>query len=128
VSHPLAALGGYNGCICLEIGGRIVIGAGGGQRFGISHSGGSGWVAGNVVAEPNHTYLMVVRITCRSGPDKIGLFINPPLGPSLPATPDAVRSDDDLGAFIDCDFGGGVPCQFDELRYGTSSASVTPTR
>jgi hypothetical protein len=85
-------------------------------------------VLSNIVAQPNTTYFLVVRVTFKDGPDTIDLFVNPPVGQPLPATPDVTKSDEDLGTVVGFNLGGSIRSQYDEFRVGTSYGAVSPTR
>jgi hypothetical protein len=126
VLDPIAGSDPYFGFV---INGKVFAGAGGSPPyFGLSLDGGSGAILSNIVAQQNQTYFLVVRITFKDGPDVIDLFVNPPLGQPLPATPDVTKSDVDLGTVVGFNLGGSLRSIYDEFRVGTTYGAVSPTQ
>ncbi len=77
----------------------------------------------------NTTALLVVRLTFAAGAtDTMSLWVNPPLGGPLPATPDATLTIGADWSFNQLNFRPLVlgTMTMDELRLGTTYASVTP--
>ena len=74
----------------------------------------------------NVTTFLVVRITFQPGADKIELFINPTPGQPLPDTPNAVKTDLDLGTITSVRMMADHAVELDELRLGTTFEDVAP--
>jgi hypothetical protein len=71
------------------------------------------------------TAFLVAEITFTSGNSTINLWVNPPLGETPPATPDATLSTVDVGPFNVIQFKGSRASIGDEYNVGTSWLSVT---
>jgi len=101
----------------------------GGQQvpLGIEHAGGGSFLTAGINPQPNTTYFVVVRATFGLGTDTYDLFINPTPGQPLPTTPNATRTVPHATT-VTTGFGSGgsVPVVYDELRFGSSWASVSP--
>lgn len=83
----------------------------------------------SVAAQLNQTVLLVVRCVFAEGsPDSFVLYVNPTPGGPEPATPDAAMMDD-IGTQdgIALNTGNGGQASFDEIRIGSTFASVTST-
>ncbi len=83
----------------------------------------------SVSAQLNQTVFLVVRcIFAEGSPDSFVLYVNPTPGGPEPATPDAAIMDD-IGTQdgIGLNTGNGGQASFDEIRIGTTYASVTTT-
>lgn len=94
--------------------------------YGLEKVDGSGQVSSTSAPFQNVTALLVVRITFQSGNDKIDLFVNPAVGQPLPATPDATKTDLDLGTTNTLQILADHGVALDELRMGTTLNDVTP--
>ncbi len=88
---------------------------------------GSNWAASSIAAATGTTTLLVARIQYVSGNgnDQVDLWVNPPLGATPPATPDATLTGADIGAFDRVDIKGNRTTTIDELTLGVSWTSVT---
>jgi hypothetical protein len=83
----------------------------------------------SVAAASNTTVLLVARVIFAEGaPDSWVLYVNPTPGQPEPAVP-AATAIDDIGteAGLQLDTFNGAQAFFDEIRMGTTFASVTPT-
>ncbi len=89
---------------------------------------GQGFVASRVLAQQNTTVFLVVRVTFKDGKDLCELWVNPTPGQPLPATPDATKTDLDLGMVTNISLVSYLGAAFDELRIGSSYAAVAPTQ
>jgi len=100
---------------------------GGGQtaRFVLEDGGGARQVASAWDVVSGETVLLVLKLEFHPGNDRLSLFVNPPLGEE-PAVPDAVKEDLDLGLVSGMALNSAHPWSADELRLGTTYASVTP--
>jgi hypothetical protein len=108
--------------------GSIFVGKGGPSQFyGVEDSGGGNAGLTNVTAVPGETVFIVLRITFQEGPDKVELWVNPTPGQPLSA-PNAVKQDRDLGMPVEMNTGASIRCIWDEIRFGKSWESVSPTQ
>jgi hypothetical protein len=83
----------------------------------------------SVAAQLNQTVFLVVRcIFAEGSPDSFVLYVNPTPGGPEPATPDATMMDD-IGTQdgIALNTGNGGQASFDEIRIGSTYASVNTT-
>ena len=82
-----------------------------------------------VSAALTQTVFLVVRVDFYTGvPDVFKLYVNPSPGGSEPAAPDAVLTNDiGFQNGVALNVGNGGVAGFDELRIGSTFASVTPT-
>jgi len=69
----------------------------------------------------------VMRIDFLAGNDSIRLYVNPVPGGSEPSTPSAMTSAFDLGLLVSARPTGPGAYSFDEIRAGSTFASVTAT-
>ncbi|MBN8248404.1 MAG: hypothetical protein J0L84_13300, partial [Verrucomicrobia bacterium] len=101
---------------------------GGGQslRYVIEDAGGARQVASGSPVVRDATSLLVLKLEFRDGPDRVSLYVNPPLTGTEPGAADAVKQDLDLGAVSAVALNGSSLWSADELRVGTTFASVTP--
>ena len=90
--------------------------------YGMDTIGGNGQVFSNVPVVFGQTTLLVVHMTFQSGNDHIDLYVNPTTS-TVPATPDATKTDLDL-SLTAVQFLSGFPTTFDEFRLGTTYADV----
>lgn len=82
----------------------------------------------STAAVSNQTVLLVVRVTFAAGvPDSFALYVNPTPGVGEPVTPSATITDD-IGTAngLGLNSGNGGLVSFDEIRIGSTFASVTP--
>ncbi len=81
-----------------------------------------------VATTVNQTRLLVLRADLVAGNDTLRLYIDPVVGGPEPLTANVTRTDFDLGSInrYTTSFGEGAVGQLDELRSGTTFASVTP--
>lgn len=100
-------------------------GGGSATRYVMENTGGAGQVATTKTVTVGEITLLVLKLEFLDGPDRISLFVNPPLG-AEPAAPDAVKTDLDLGPISALGFTSAAYWSADELRLGTTFASVTP--
>jgi hypothetical protein len=109
---------------------------GSGLNWGLESGAGTDAYS-TVAAQLNTTVLLVVRVifdeTCVTNgdypcPDAYALYVNPTPGQPEPATPSATMMGD-IGTQngIALNTGNGGAAFFDEIRYGATFASVTPT-
>jgi len=80
----------------------------------------------NVPVVQGQTVLLVLEAQFLPGDDQLSLFVNPVPGQPQPATPSAVKTDLDVGTVSDVvinNYGGYTT---DEIRIGSTFASVTP--
>lgn len=71
------------------------------------------------------TVLLVLEAQFLAGDDVLSLFVNPTPGPSQPATPDAVKTDVDVGTVTGLVLNNYGGYTYDEIRIGSTFASVT---
>ena len=101
-------------------------GAGAENDWVLESNFGNGQFASSVPVISGQTYLMVCRIDfATSGSDTFSLFIDPP-STTQPATPDAVKGGVNFGQMSALDITGPGAFSIDELRVGTTFASVVP--
>ncbi|MBE0540794.1 MAG: hypothetical protein IH623_05355 [Verrucomicrobia bacterium] len=117
--------------------GLLLLGSGGGNLFVgkpgggsslfyvVENSGGAAQVASTKSVVQNETTLLVLKLEFLPGPDRVSLYVNPVPG-TEPAIADALKSDLDLGLVVAPALLGNAAWSSDELRVGTSFASVTP--
>ncbi|MEN9676797.1 MAG: tRNA(Glu)-specific nuclease WapA precursor, partial [Verrucomicrobiota bacterium] len=121
---------GYFGLLLLGSGGGNLFagkpGGGSSLRYVIENGGGIGQIASTKTVVQNEVALLVLKLEFLPGADRISLFVNPELG-SEPATADAVKTDLDLGVLVGPALNGNAVWSADELRMGTTFASVIPS-
>jgi hypothetical protein len=101
-----------------------------GNYYGMANGmlGTVGYVSSQVLAQQNTTVFLVVRATFNAANDQFDLWVNPVLGQPLSATPDATKTDLDVGTITSVGIHAWMGAEFDELRIGTSYAAVAPTQ
>jgi hypothetical protein len=107
--------------------GELFIGKLSSGFYGIETKGGAGQSSSTSAPFQNITAFLVVRITFQAGADKVELFVNPAVGQPLPATPDATKTDLDLGTTNSIEIRADHSVGLDELRLGTTFADVAAT-
>lgn len=130
--RPVGALGSsYFGLRLLGgVGADLFVGKPGGgnpTRYVIEGVGGAGQSATAREVVQGEVALLVIKLEFRPGADRLSLFVNPPLG-TEPAVADAVKADQDLGRMNGLAFNSSAIWSTDELRVGTTFASVTPAQ
>jgi hypothetical protein len=128
--RPIDPIGSGNfGSYCGLTFANLFVGiTGASHYYGMENLGGGGFAGSNVLAQQNVTVFLVLRATFKNGNDQFDLWVNPVPGQPLPATPDATKTDLDVGPTLDSlNIGASTRCQFDEMRVGTSYAAVAPT-
>lgn len=100
---------------------------GGGQslRYVLEDAGGARQFPSTHVVVNGTTVLLVIKLEFRAGADRISLFVNPPLN-AEPALANAVKQDLDLGVVRSVALNNSMLWSADELRIGTTYASVLP--
>jgi len=81
-----------------------------------------------VLAQQNTTVFLVLRATFNASNNQFDLWVNPVPGQPLPTTPDATKTDLDVGTFTNFAIATSMLAEFDEIRIGTSYAAVAPTQ
>lgn len=94
--------------------------------YGLETVGHTGQVSSTKAPFQNVTALVVVRFTFQAGNDKIDLFVNPAVGQPLPDTPDATKTDLDLGSTNTVQVLADHSVELDEFRMGTTLSDVMP--
>jgi hypothetical protein len=102
-------------------------GGGNPTRYVIEGVGGAGQSASAREVVQGEVALLVIKLEFRPGADRVSLYVNPPLG-TEPAVADAVKADQDLGRMNGLAFNSSAIWSTDELRVGTTFASVTPAQ
>jgi hypothetical protein len=102
-------------------------GGGNPTHYVIEGVGGAGQSASAREVVQGEVALLVIKLEFRPGADRVSLYVNPPLG-AEPAVPDAVKADQDLGRMNGLAFNSNAIWSTDELRVGTTFASVTPAQ
>jgi hypothetical protein len=127
--RPIDPIGAdnYGGYFSLNFGNLFIGKPGASSYYALDFLSGGDMVPTNVQAQQNVTVFLVVRATFKDGPDQFDLWVNPVPGQPLPA-PDATKTDLDVGTFTSVNIGASTRCEFDEMRVGTSYASVSPTQ
>jgi hypothetical protein len=105
--------------------GKPGIGAANPNLYDIESVGGITRAPTTVAAVSGQTVLMVVRADFTAGNDTFKLYINPP-STTEPATPDAMLNSFTIGSVTALQVSGPGAFNFDELRVGTTFASVVP--
>ena len=100
-------------------------GGGSAQRYVLENAGGTRQVATAQPVTPNTVSLLVLKLEFFPGIDRISLFVNPPPGIE-PAVAAAVKQNLDLGLVAGLALNSAATWSVDELRLGTTWASVTP--
>ncbi|HAB18071.1 MAG TPA: hypothetical protein DCE44_16680, partial [Verrucomicrobiales bacterium] len=125
--------GAFNGFFGLLLHSAVVpdlfIGKPGGgatNHWAIEDAGGGFQQASEISAATGQVVLLVAKFDFESGNDRVSLFVNPVAGHPEPPTPEAVRTDRDLGKFQDLALNSTGAWSVDELRIGTTWESVTP--
>lgn len=115
---------GTSGYFGLVAGSAFIGGGGGAYSLGRA---GQASTASTVADTVGTTALLVLRADLVAGNDTLRLYVNP-TSDSEPLVADVTRTDFDLGSLSRYGFtwGQGGGASFDELRVGTSFASVTP--
>ena len=94
-------------------------------NYVLEDAGGGRQAPGSAPALRDQPALLVVKLESRPGPDRISLFVDPAVGVE-PSTADAVKEDLDLGVLLGPALYANTAWSADELRVGTTFASVTP--
>ena len=130
--RPDAALTptGYFGLLLLGgVSGDLFVGKPGGGsplKYVLENGGGTLQFPSAKAVTLNEVTFIVVKLEFRSGTDRVSLFVNPVPGSPEPLVADAVKEDLDLGIALAPALIGNVSWSADELRLGTTFASVTP--
>jgi hypothetical protein len=117
----LSILGTLNSLFC----GKPGVGAVNPNLYDIETGGGITRAPTTVAAVSGQTVLMVVRADFTAVNDTFTLYINP-LSTTEPATPSAVLGGFSVGTVTGLQVSGPGAFNFDELRVGTTFASVVP--
>ena len=121
--RPDAGYGFYGG---INIG-NLFIGRSGNQSFyGLEGPVNNINLSTSPVVE-GQTVLLVLEAQFQPGDDNLSLFVNPTPGQSQPALPDVVKTDLDVGTVTDLILNNYGGYTYDEIRIGSTFASVTPT-
>ena len=133
-TDPIGSSNASNYC-GFSIDGLFIGKTGKGNYYGMTtgYLIGANYVGSQVMAQQNTTVFLVVRATFKAGNDQFDLWVNPVPGQPLPTTPDATKTDLDLGTpgpgtLTTIGLHGSMNAEFDELRIGTSYAAVAPTQ
>jgi hypothetical protein len=128
---PLAPIGdGSSNYECGVIIGNLFVGKTvAGNNYGMTNGAltKNGYVGTQVSAQQNTTVFLVVRVTFKDGADQVDLWVDPTPGQPLPPTPDATKTDLDLGSVSEIGLDSFLGAQFDELRIGTTYSVAAPT-
>ena len=101
-------------------------GGGSALRYVLENAGGAGQFPTAKEVRLNTTALLVLKLEFRPGLDRVSLYVDPPLAGAEPGVADAVKMDLDLGLVAAVAFNSSPAWAADELRVGTTFASVTP--
>lgn len=121
---------GYFGLLLLGgVSGDLFVGKPGGGstlKYVLENGGGTLQFPSAKAVTLNEVTFIVVKLEFRSGNDRASLFVNPVTGSPEPLVADAVKEDLDLGIVLAPALVGNAAWSADELRLGTTFASVTP--
>jgi hypothetical protein len=120
--RPDAGFGFYGG---LNFGG-VFVGRSGNQSFYGLEGPANNVNLSNVQVVEGQTVLFVLRVDFLPGNDRLSLYLNPSSGQPEPAVPNVVKTDLDLGTVDSLTINNYGGFTTDEIRIGSSYASVTP--
>lgn len=120
--RPDAGFGFYGG---LNIG-NLFVGRSGNQSFYGFEDSANNLSLSSVPVVAGQTVLFVVRVDFLPGDDRLSLYINPTSGLPEPGVPDVLKTDLDLGTVGSLTINNYGGFSTDEIRIGSSFASVTP--
>jgi hypothetical protein len=120
--QPDAGFGFYGG---LNIG-NLFVGLSGKQSFYGLEGPANNLNLSNVPVVVGQTELFVLRVDFLPGDDMLSLYLNPTPGLPEPAVPDVLKTDLDVGMVSSVTINNYGGFSTDEIRIGSSFASVTP--
>jgi hypothetical protein len=120
--RPDAGFGFYGG---LNIG-NLFVGLSGNQSFYGLEGPANNLNLSTVPVVVGQTVLFVLRVDFLPGDDRLSLYLNPTSGLPEPAVPDVLKTDLDLGTVGSLTINNYGGFSTDEIRIGSSFASVTP--
>ncbi len=120
--RPDAGFGFYGG---LNIG-NLFVGLSGNQSFYGLEGPANNLNLSSVPVVAGQTVLFVLRLDFLPGNDRLSLYLNPTLGLPEPAVPEVLKTDLDLGPVGSLAINNYGGFSTDEIRIGSSFASVTP--
>jgi hypothetical protein len=98
----------------------------GAGAYSVEVVGGIGPHYSTVFPALERTDLLVLRVDFKAGVDKVSLYVNPTPGQPEPATPDATKTDFDLGTVTAPGIFSSGTFSVDEIRVGRGFADVVP--
>ncbi|MBL9171047.1 MAG: hypothetical protein JNN07_25165 [Verrucomicrobiales bacterium] len=135
LARPAGTLGagggnGYFGLLAdASVGLDLFVGKPGGGDFNhwvVEDAGGARQVTSSQPALVGTAAWLVIKLEFFPGNDRISLFVNPIPGQPEPVTPNALRTDRDLGEIAGLALTSTGAWAIDELRVGTTWTSATP--
>jgi hypothetical protein len=95
-------------------------------NYDIESEGGGGPASSSVSPVVGQSVFIVVRATFTPGIDTFQLYLNPAPGAPEPLSPNATKSDSDVGTLTQLGIDSGGAFSVDEIRIGSSFADVSP--